>query len=78
MIDLPEKCCGTCRHMGYVVKQGSAPTFLQAVGLRAMDPPSGRVRSKGACLEPSSMTSPKYPFLVTDMTVCSMWERRDV
>lgn len=76
-----EPKCANCKHMGVLVNKTGAhkPTLLEDLGLRAApaEPPPQRINGKGACMEPSVAAAYPQLFYVTDLMLCSLWERKE-
>lgn len=79
--------CANCKHMAVVGKRAPRRTRWYEpktiTGFRAdHDAPFEPVAGKGACMEPSltKHSEASYPrdlFRVTDLMLCSLWERKE-
>ncbi len=83
----PEPKCANCKWFGHVARPQVRPTRWYepktATGTKLdTSKPKVRIPGKGACMEPElqqvwRQTYPEQTFFITDLMLCSRWERKE-
>ena len=75
----PAPKCANCKHMAII--RAGRPPHPSTWKLFSFKPEAEEqgpvVRGKGACIEPSVAAAYPQLFYVTDMALCSLWERKE-
>ena len=69
--------CANCKHYGSIGRNKSSrpPTMFEMVIGKDLKE-FKTITAKGACLEPSAFNS-TTPIVVTDLSLCSLWEIKE-